>query len=59
MTGVVPPLDAMGDDPLTLVTPPPVAAMVIEPVPLVMAMPDPADKVALVRVLPVVFPISN
>ena len=50
----------MGDDPLTLVTPPPpVAAIVIEPVLLVMEMPVPADKVALVSVLPVELPISN
>jgi hypothetical protein len=36
-----------------------VEAIVIEPLPLVMVTPDPAVNVALVRVLPVVLPISN
>jgi hypothetical protein len=35
------------------------AAIVIEPVPFVMVIPDPAVKVVFVRVFPVVFPISN
>ena len=52
---VVPP------EPSTLVTVPlaPVAAMVIEPLPFVMLIPDPAVNVALVSVLPVVLPISS
>jgi len=36
-----------------------VAAILIVPVPLVIAMPVPAVNVALVNVLPVVLPISN
>jgi hypothetical protein len=46
----------------TLVTvpePPPVAAMVIDPVPFVMLIPDPAVSVALVSVFPVVLPIRS
>jgi hypothetical protein len=38
---------------------PPVAAMVIDPVPFVTEMPEPAVIVALVSVLPVVFPIRS
>ena len=38
---------------------PPVAAMVMLPVPFVMLIPEPAVKVALVKVLPVVLPINN
>lgn len=47
--------------PLTEVTvpPEPVAEMVIDPAPLEMLTPDPAVSVALVRVLPEVFPISS
>jgi hypothetical protein len=36
-----------------------VAAIEIEPVPLVIEIPVPAVKVALVKVLPVVLPISS
>lgn len=36
-----------------------VAAIVIEPVLLVMVMPEPAVRVALVNVLPVVLPINS
>jgi hypothetical protein len=52
---VVPPLTS------TDVTEPPPAvdAMVIVPLPFVTVMPDPAVSVALVRVLPVLLPISN
>ena len=39
--------------------PDPVVAIVIEPVPLVIEIPVPAVKVALVSVLPVVLPMSN
>ena len=38
---------------------PPVAAIVIAPAPLVMLMFEPAVRVALVSVLPVVLPMSN
>jgi hypothetical protein len=46
---------------VTLVTEPPepVAEIVIDPVPFVIAMPEPAVSVDLVRVLPVVLPISS
>ena len=45
----------------TLVTEPPpaVEAMVIDPVPLVIDIPDPAVRVVFVRVLPVLLPINN
>jgi hypothetical protein len=47
--------------PLTEVTEPPaeVEVIVIEPAPLVIAIPDPAVNVAFVNVLPVVLPINN
>lgn len=38
---------------------PPVEAMVIEPAPLVMEIPEPAVRVDFVSVLPVVLPISS
>lgn len=44
---------------VTVPVPAPVAAMVIEPLPLVTLMPVPAVIVALVRVLPVLLPMSN
>ena len=39
--------------------PPPVAAIVIDPEPLVMLIPEPAVRVDLARVLPVELPINN
>lgn len=59
MTGFVPPLDEIGDDPLTLDTPPPVAEIVIDPAPFVMLMPEPGLRVAFDNVLPVVLPIRS
>ena len=41
------------------VPPPPVAAMLIDPPPFVIEMPDPAVSVALVNVLPVELPINS
>lgn len=61
IAGVVPPLDTIGEVPVTLVTPaaPPEDAIVMAPAPLVMVMLAPAVSVAFAKVLPVVFPISN
>lgn len=53
---VVPP-DASTD--VTVPLPPPVAAIVMLPEPLVMVMPDPAVSVDFVNVLPVELPISS
>lgn len=59
MFGEVPPDDASGDDAVTARTPvaPPLAAMVIDPVALVIVMLVPA--VSSVRLYPVPLPISN
>ena len=61
--GVVVPLatETMPPVQLTEVTVPPVpvAEMVIEPPPLLIETPEPAVRVALVRVLPVELPINN
>ena len=46
-------------DPTAVISPVPEAAISIEPLPLVIVTPDPAVRVALVKVLPVVFPINN
>ena len=62
MTGVVVPVATeIGAVPDTLVTVPvpPVALIVIEPAPFVIATPEPAVNVALVKVLPVELPISS
>jgi hypothetical protein len=61
ITGVVPPVDATGAVPVTLVTvpPPAVAVMVIVPAPLAMLIPEPAVNVDLARVPPAVLPISS
>ena len=53
---VVPP-DTSTD--VTVPLPPPVAAIVMLPEPLVMVMPEPAVSVALDSVLPVELPMSN
>jgi len=60
IAGVAPPLDTTGEVPVTAVTVPLfVAAILIEPLPFVIAIPEPAVNVVFVNVLPVVFPISN
>ena len=46
-------------DPTAVISPVPEAEISIDPLPLVIVTPDPAVKVAAVKVLPVVFPINN
>ena len=62
ISGVAPPVDVAGNVAVTPVTVPPgpaIAAMVIEPPPLVIEMPEPAVKVALFKLPVDVLPINN
>jgi len=60
MSGVAPPLETTGDVPVTDVTVPlPVAAIEIDPALLVIEIPEPAVRVDLVNVLPVLLPINS
>ena len=45
--------------PTEIVLPPPVLAMVIDPFPFVIEIPEPAESVAFDKVFPTVFPINS